>query len=304
MMTMLLNEMALEQLNFSLFAERKLNAFVLRVDRVDTFISGNKWFKLKYNLEEFRRLKKEVLITFGGAFSNHIVATAAAGKKNGIKTIGIIRGDELNEDSNERLRFAADSGMKLFFVSRDRYKLLRINNDELYDLLDVNQTSTYILPEGGSNTLAVKGCEEIVSMIDIDFDYICCACGTGATLAGIVNGINQHQTAIGISVLNGKAFLEKTVRSYCGEKNNFRIIHDYHFGGYANTTRELEIFCSGFSAETGIDVEPVYTGKLFYAIQNLAEKNFFEAGKTIVIVHSGGIFPSQNNTFQINDSRH
>jgi 1-aminocyclopropane-1-carboxylate deaminase/D-cysteine desulfhydrase-like pyridoxal-dependent ACC family enzyme len=138
--------------------------------------------------------------------------------------------------------------------------------------------------------LAVKGCEEIVRDIPVDLDYICCACGTGTTLAGIINSLKANQQAIGIPVLKGGAFLEEEVKKYCGEKNNFRLIHDYHFGGYAKSTSGLEGFCKSFMEKTSIPAEPVYTGKLFFGIYDLIRNDFFPPNKTIVMVHTGGIF--------------
>lgn len=291
-MQLLLNNPLIQELDDSLFEEKELKVFVLRLDLVHPFISGNKWYKLKYNLEEFQRQNKEFLVTFGGAYSNHLVATAAAGKEIGFKTIGIIRGEELNEDSNECLTYLSSSGMKLIFVTREDYRHLRENNLLISSLLTTPYAKLYVLPEGGSNELAVKGCEEIVKDIAIDFDCICCACGTGTTLAGMVSVLKTHQQAIGISVLTGEVFLEDTVKKFSGSKKNFQIIHNYHFGGYARSTEELEAFCKSFTERNNIPIEPVYTGKLFFGIYDLVRKDYFDKGKRVVVVHSGGRSPS------------
>ena len=300
-MTVVLNKSILQPLLHPLFEKKKLKVLVLRDDLIHPFISGNKWRKLKYNIEEFRRQGNEWMVTFGGAYSNHIAATACAGKEFGLNTIGIIRGDELNEKTNPVLLFARGCGMKLIFVSRDKYKSLRGNyqsivpelktlNVELHiSELRTFDSNAFILPEGGSNFLAVKGCEEIIDDIPVDFDYICCACGTGTTIAGIINGIKNNQEAIGIAVLKGDEFLQEEVRKYSGEKNNFQLIHDYHFGGYAKSTQDLEDFCKSFTKKTSILIEPVYTGKLFFAIYDLIQKDFFPENKTIIVVHTGGI---------------
>jgi 1-aminocyclopropane-1-carboxylate deaminase len=296
-MPLVLNKPVLQSLHDSLFKEKKLNVFVLRDDLIHPFISGNKWRKLKYNIEEFQKEEKEWLVTFGGAYSNHIVATACAGKESGIKTIGIIRGEELNEKANSALRFATECGMKLIFVSRDEYsnvKKLEDGGSRLDKLLKSSNihlpTSTfYFLPEGGSNDLAVKGCSEIIDDVDTDFDYICCACGTGATFAGIINGINNNQKAIGIAVLKGGQFIAHEIKKWTGERTNFQLMDEYHFGGYAKSTRQLEDFCNSIIETTHIPIEPVYTGKLFFGIYDLIQKNFFPEHKTIVIVHTGGM---------------
>lgn len=286
-MEVILNNPVIVELTDSLFVEKELQVFVLRLDLIHPIISGNKLYKLKYNLEEFHRQKKEFLVTFGGAYSNHLVATATAGKESDIYTIGIIRGEELDENSNECLKFISSCGMKLIFVTREEYRRLRENNADLFSLVDIPASKLFLLPEGGSNELAVKGCEEITRNIPFDFDYICCACGTGATLAGIAKSLKGNQQAIGISVLMGEGFLENTIKKFTASTNNFEIIHDYHFGGYAKSTTELEIFCKRFNEGNDIPIEPVYTGKLFFGVYDLIRKDFFEKGRKIVIVHTG-----------------
>lgn len=212
----------LQKISGSFVSSSGINLFVLRLDKIHPDISGNKWHKLKYNLEEAKKQKKDTLLTFGGAYSNHISATAAAGKEFGFKTIGIIRGEELNENENPTLRFAKECGMKLHFVSREEYRQIRIN--EILPIRILSQLPTpdsqlYFLPEGGTNELAIKGCAEILSHIDIPFDYVCCPVGTGGTIAGIISSLNENQKAIGFSVLKDGGFLkaevEKLLSSPC-----------------------------------------------------------------------------------------
>jgi 1-aminocyclopropane-1-carboxylate deaminase len=283
----------LTQLNDSLFEEKKVKVYVLRLDIIHPFISGNKWYKLKYNIEESKRLGADYVVTFGGAYSNHIVATAAAGKEFGIKTIGIIRGEELHPKSNRVLQFASRCGMKLIFVSREDYRLFKQNKDAITDRLiyELRTTSSelFIIPEGGSNEFALKGCEEIVNKIPNDFDYILAACGTGMTLAGIIKNLNQNQKAIGISVLHGEDFLEKDIREW-SKRSDFKMSYDYCFGGYAKSNAELQTFCNEFFFKHRIKIEPIYTGKLFFGLYDLIQKDFFQKAKTIVAIHSGGIF--------------
>ena len=281
------------------FLEKEVSVSVLRLDLIHPYISGNKWFKLKYNIEEFLLQKKECLVTFGGAYSNHIVATAAAGKEFGIKTIGIIRGDELNENSNPSLKFASACGMKLFFVSREEYKLMRDSGsiiDRILSELPIPFPGFYLLPEGGSNSLSVKGCAEIVKLIYSDFDFIICACGTGATLAGISTALNENQKAIGISVIQGEKFLQRDILNLNGNKNNFQLINEYNFGGYAKSDVPLNLFCENFSSMNGFKIEPVYTGKLFFGLYELIKKDFFKRGSKVIAVHTGGVLLWNNNS--------
>ena len=244
-----------------------VNLFILRLDLIHPTISGNKWYKLKYNLEEAKKQKKETLLTFGGAFSNHIAATAAVGKEFGFKTIGIIRGDELKEEENKTLRFAKECGMELHFVSREDYGEKKIPSPLTQQL-----NNFYLLPEGGTNELAVKGCAEIISHINIPFDFVCSAVGTGGTIAGIISSLKENQKAIGFSVLKGGEFLKDEIRKFIPsplpppEGDKWEINTDYHFGGYAKHTLELLKFIADFEKQNNIPLEHVYTGKMMFAI--------------------------------------
>jgi 1-aminocyclopropane-1-carboxylate deaminase len=280
----------LQKIEDAFLKEREINLFVLRIDLIHPFISGNKWFKLKYNLEEAHRQGKNTLLTLGGAYSNHIIATVAAGKEFGFKTIGIIRGEELNEDDNPVLQFAKDCGMEFRFVSREEYRELRNNTNQLITQLP----DAYFLPEGGTNELAVKGCGEIVNVIDIPFDYICCAIGTGGTISGIISSLKEKQKAIGFPVLKGGDFLKneiaKFVNSSVVEKQQYELINDYHFRGYAKKNEELLNFISDFKSNHNIPLDFVYTGKMMFGIFDLVKKNYFEKGATTIAVHTGGLF--------------
>lgn len=276
----------LQKIDAAFLKEREINLFVLRLDLIHPYISGNKWFKLKYNLEEARKQNKDTLVTFGGAYSNHIVATAAAGKEFGFKTIGIVRGEELNKTTNSVLNFADKCGMELRFIPRDEYE--KKNVSIVSDLKDY-----YLLPEGGTNNLAVKGTAEISQLIDIPFDYICCAAGTGGTIAGIISSLKPNQNVIGFSVLKGWKFLEDNVAQLSKTKrtsDNWRIKFDYHFGGYAKKNEELLKFISDFKSNFNIQLDFVYTGKMMFGIFDLIKKNYFPKGATVIAVHTGGLF--------------
>ncbi|RZJ64282.1 MAG: 1-aminocyclopropane-1-carboxylate deaminase/D-cysteine desulfhydrase [Flavobacterium sp.] len=264
-----------------------IELFVKREDLIDPFVSGNKFRKLKYNLEQARLEGKSTLLTFGGAFSNHIAAVASAGKTARFNTIGIIRGEEiaLVAHQNPTLSFALQNGMQLEFINRENYR--KKGEDAFVNALKLRFGDFYLLPEGGTNALAVKGCEEILTSADARFNYICSAVGTGGTLAGLSNSGGSAQKFIGFSSLKGD-FLADEVRKY-STKNNWEINTDYHFGGYAKVTSELVEFINRFNAENKIQLDPVYTGKMLFGIFDLIKKGYFPKGSKILAIHTGGL---------------
>jgi len=249
---------------------------------------GNKWRKLKYNLEEAHKLGKRQLLTFGGAYSNHIAATAAAAKLYGFESTGIIRGDELHSQSNPTLRLASENGMKLSFVSRSAYRKLTQSSHELVTPND----QTYILPEGGTNELAIKGCAEIVAEIPEDFDLIVCPIGTGGTFCGVAKSLKRDQGLLGFSALKGyfiKEEMDLLLNKYRIEHENYTVDTDYHFGGYGKSTSELKDFIGWFEENFQILLDPVYTGKTFFGVWDMVKKNKFEKNLRIVLLHTGGL---------------
>lgn len=281
----------LQQIISPLLQVSQLELWVKREDLLHPGIPGNKWRKLKYNLQEAKSQQKNTLLTFGGAYSNHIAAVAAAGKKFNFKTIGIIRGEE-HLPLNPTLAFAISHGMELQYISREQYR--HKSDPEFLEKLSEQYVSPYIIPEGGTNTLAVKGCTEIVQNIGIDFDYICCAAGTGGTLAGIVAGLQGDKKILGFPALKGGEFLqpeiEQLVQNYSHQHfGNWKLITDYHFGGYAKVRPELIDFIKDFQNQFHVPLEPVYTGKMFYGIFDLIRKDYFPAGSRIVAIHTGGL---------------
>jgi 1-aminocyclopropane-1-carboxylate deaminase len=261
------------------------------MDLTHPHISGNKWYKLKYNIEEARRQNKDTILTFGGAYSNHIYATAAAGKIFNFNTVGIIRGEE-HPQLNPTLSFAKEQGMKLCYLNRESYR--RKNTNEIIQMLKNLIGDFYLLPEGGTNEFAVEGCKEIINDINQDFDYICCPCGTGGTLAGLIAGLNGEKFALGFAVLKGASFLNDNINSllkpYNGERlTNWVINLDYHFGGYAKINAELIKFVERLTSVSNIPFEPIYTGKMLFGIYDLALKGFFKEGSRILAIHTGGL---------------
>jgi 1-aminocyclopropane-1-carboxylate deaminase len=250
-------------------------------------VSGNKFRKLKYNLEAAIREGFEGVLTFGGAFSNHIAATAAAGKLLDISTVGIIRGEELDKDIdlNPTLSYAKASGMDLEFISRAAYR----NKNEVSFLksLNIKYPNFYIIPEGGTNARAVRGCSEILTEKDRDFDVICCAVGTGGTISGLINSSLPHQKIIGFPALKG-AFLNEDIRKFA-QHSNWELCTDYSFGGYAKVNQELIQFINQFKNDFGIPLDPVYTAKMMFGIDDLVKKGFFSRSTKILAIHTGGL---------------
>lgn len=277
----------LQEINDELFNQKNIKLFIKRDDLIDNFISGNKYFKLKYNLIAAAENNFKTLLSFGGAYSNHIYSLAYAGKKFGFETVGVIRGEE-HLPLNPTLQFAKECGMKFYYLSRSDYR--KKYSDEIISRLHQEFGDFYLIPEGGSNNLAVKGCSEIPKRIDIDYNYLFCACGTGGTLAGIIEGAEIKHKIIGIAALKNASFLLNDVKKFLiSEKFNWEILLDFHFGGYAKFNSELVNFIKTFETKYSIKLEPIYTGKLIYAIYYMAKKNYFEPGSVIVAYHSGGL---------------
>jgi 1-aminocyclopropane-1-carboxylate deaminase len=260
---------------------------ILREDQIHPYISGNKYRKLKYNLLEARKQSYSKLLTFGGAFSNHIAAVAALGKEVGFDTIGVIRGEELVHKAmeNPTLSFALECGMQLEFVTRKYYSSK--NEKPFIDDLRNKYGEFFVIPEGGTNSLAVKGCEEILNEDSLHYDYICVAVGTGGTVSGLLNASLPHQQVLGFSVLKG-IFQSTEVRKY-STKTNFEITDAYSFGGYAKIDSNLIRFMNTFKKSTGIQLDPVYTAKMMFGIFDLIKKGFFKENSRILAVHTGGL---------------
>ncbi|SDC58831.1 1-aminocyclopropane-1-carboxylate deaminase/D-cysteine desulfhydrase [Actinokineospora iranica] len=248
-----------------------------RDDLIHPEIPGNKWRKLAHNLAPARAAG--TVLTFGGAYSNHIRATAAAGHHYGFRTVGVIRGEE-HLPLNDSLAFAVSRGMTLTYLDRATYR--RKRDADVLAALRERWGEHYLLPEGGSNDLAVLGCREIVAEIAEDFDVICCPCGTGATLAGLATALRPHQRALGFSVLRGD-FLRAEVQDLAGRADRWSLDTRFHFGGYAKTPPELHAFADDFTARHGVPVERIYVAKMLYGIFH----SDFPAGSTVVAVITG-----------------
>lgn len=273
-----------------LLQEKGIELSVLRLDQVHPLVSGNKFFKLQYNLEEAKKLGKKVILTFGGAFSNHIFATASAARIEGFESIGVIRGEEL-DGQNPTLIHAKSQGMILHFVDRESYR--HKNSPEFLELLMRQFGDFYLIPEGGTNALAVLGTQQILGESHSEFSHICIPIGTGGTFAGLASSIAPYQHLIGFSALKGdfiigetKTLLEKfDIRS----AGTWEIRTESHFGGYGKHQPDLIQFMHWFFEEFKIPLDPIYTGKMAFGLWDLISKNRFDSGSKILLIHSGGL---------------
>lgn len=276
------------ELKSALLSKSGVSLWIKREDQNHQFVSGNKWWKLKYNIEQAFQQKHNTLLTFGGAYSNHIYATAAAAKEMSLKSIGIIRGEQVLP-LNPTLTFVKKMGMQLHYVTRQVYR--KKSNPDFIELLEKEIGEFYLIPEGGTNSLAVKGTEEWAQQLvsQYDFDYLCLPVGTGGTLAGMVN-MMPDKKIIGFSSLKGESFLQEEVRRWLHHNtNNWRIETQYHFGGYGKVNEALISFIKSFEAEHQVPLDPIYTAKMFFGIFDLIKQNKFEKGSKILVLHTGGL---------------
>lgn len=274
-----LTNASIDKVELSLLQEKNIKLSVLRIDKIHPVISGNKWFKLKYHLENYVANKYEGILTFGGAWSNHIIASACTCSMLNIKSTGIIRGEE-PKNLSATLQFAHLFGMQLKFISRENYK----QKNSLY-LIELKKQfpNFYFIPEGGSGESGEKGAGEILDLVNKEnYTHIACAIGTGTMFRGICKSSIPTQKIIGIEILKG---LESTTNPI----SNAITIGEFHFGGYAKYTSELINFMNYFYEETKIPTDFVYTGKLFYAVMELIKKNKFPQGSKLLVIHSGGL---------------
>lgn len=287
--------MSLLPIKEAFIEDKNAKLFLLREDLLHPEISGNKWRKLKYNILWAKEQGYSTVLTFGGAFSNHIAATSAAGTQCGIKTIGIIRGEE-TLPLNTTLSKVSAHGMQLKYISRSDYK--KKDQPSFLQELEKEFGKVFIIPEGGSNAYAVKGCSEILRPIEIDYDVVACACGTGGTLAGIVASLPPGKQAIGFPALKGADFLKTDVTHLLTDYSihyqqsintkNWELNLNYHFGGYAKVNDELVQFVKEFKWKHHVMLDLIYTGKMMYGVFDLLKNTSQLDGKTIVAVHTGG----------------
>ncbi len=280
----------IQSLNPPLLASKNIELAIMRLDLVHPGVSGNKFFKLKYNLEKARKEGKDTLLTFGGAFSNHIFATAEAAKAEGLRSIGIIRGDR-TEPLNPTLSHAESLGMKLHFVDRETYRMKAEASfiNQLKDLFG----NFYLIPEGGTNELAIKGTREIIGENESQFSHFVVSIGTGGTFAGLASSIFSTQKLIGFSSLKGE-FIHSEIEKLLSDhhilsEGSYEVNSEYHFGGYGKYTQDLIEFIREFYQNFGIVLDPIYTGKMAFGIWDLIKKDYFEPESKILMIHTGGL---------------
>ncbi|SFQ32081.1 1-aminocyclopropane-1-carboxylate deaminase/D-cysteine desulfhydrase [Hymenobacter arizonensis] len=287
----------LQEINEPLAAAHGVRLLLWRDDLAHPDLPGNKARKLKYNLEAARQQGHHTLLTFGGAYSNHVAAVATAGRLYGFKTIGLIRGDAPGAGHavlNPTLTQAVADGMALHYLDRNTYRR-RSDPDFIAEQLAAFGPA-YVLPEGGTNPLALPGCAELVAELRslTDFDALAVAVGTGGTLAGLLTGLAGQQQAVGVAALKNGSFLRAEVDALTEQAvgqafANYSLQTDYHFGGYAKYSAELLGFIRQFRERHAVLLDPVYTGKLLYGVLDLIGKGHFRRGSTVVAIHTGGL---------------
>ncbi|WAK04095.1 1-aminocyclopropane-1-carboxylate deaminase/D-cysteine desulfhydrase [Methylobacter sp. YRD-M1] len=277
----------LSRIHDPLLDRHEIELWIKRDDLLHPVISGNKWRKLKYILDHALSLGAHTIISMGGAYSNHLHALACAGRELGLKTIGLVRGEQ-PDTLNPTLTDMRHWDMELKFVSRSDYRALRQYKD-WQDLPGI-KPQQYWLPEGGAQALALQGVAELVREIDMPYDVLCVPCGTGTTLAGIVEAVPESASVIGFAALKNASFLTADVESLLSRPHtNWQINLDYHFGGFAQVNAELMNFIAAFELKAPIPLEPVYTGKMLYGLYDLIAKGYFKPGQRIIAVHTGGL---------------
>ena len=286
-----LPKVSIDELRSKWLEDHKIKLFVKREDQIDAEVSGNKFRKLKYNFLKAEESHASKIISFGGAYSNHIAALAKAGKLCKISTLGIIRGEELEKNlgktfsKNSTLRKASQNGMQLRFINREQYRLK--DSKDFIRKLEDEFPGAYIIPEGGTNKLAIKGCQEIIQNLNVETDVICCPIGTGGTISGLINGSGSHQEVLGFASLKGN-FLTSEIEKWV-DKTNWELNNSYHFEGYGKVNQDLIEFMNDFYKQYQILLDPVYTAKMFYGIFDLIRLGYFPKNTRILAIHTGGL---------------
>ena len=280
------------KINFPFLQEKEIELYLKRDDLIHEVVSGNKWRKLNHNIEFAQKNNIKTILTFGGTYSNHIIATAFACKENGLKSIGIIRGEEV---LNETLKEAQEHGMQLHFISREEYK--HKEEKEFIEELKNKFGEFYLIEEGGANQLGIEGCKEILLEEKETYDYITCAAGTGTTLTGLVLSLRENEKLLGFPALKGGEFLKEVIEKnisefYPTQKNkisSLELICNYHFGGYAKVNDELKNYVSDFYNQTEIQLDLIYNGKMMFGLLDLIQKDYFPKNSRILALHTGGV---------------
>ncbi|MCB9262092.1 MAG: pyridoxal-phosphate dependent enzyme [Flavobacteriales bacterium] len=272
----------IERVKLPLYNQYGIEVFIKRDDLIHPFISGNKWRKLKYNMLFMQQNGFRKLATFGGAFSNHLIATACAGAIFGYKTLGIVRGNELSQQSNHILRLCYEYGMELRFVSRSEYADKEAIANQLVE------EGYFVVPEGGDNDLGIQGCEEILPETTMEFNHVFVPVGTATTLIGVVNSSSTHCIVHGIAALSEADYLAQKIKSKTN-RNNWILHTRFSRGGFGKFDDELLRSNLAFTRQTGVLLDPVYTGKMIWASNHLIKEKSIKRGEKVLLIHTGGL---------------
>lgn len=281
-------EITIQRLNTEWYKGKDLTVDLLRLDKIHPVVSGNKWFKLKENLQEAIRLGCDTIISFGGAYSNHLVATACAANMDGLKSIGLIRGLHGVQQFTPTLLACREYGMDLCFLTREEY--LKKCDEAWLKNLQTKYPKAFIIPEGGANELGRSGAGTIAQFIPKDYTHICCSVGTATTFIGLRNVLPEHQTVMGFAPMKGGYYLKSEIERWLKENNgNWLLTDEFHFGGFAKSNDELIHFMNAFYEQNGIALDMVYTAKMMYGVQQWIDKNYFPPHANILCIHTGGL---------------
>lgn len=303
-MSFLTSNSILQKLDHPTFTDRSINLYVKRDDLIHAEVSGNKWRKLKYNFEQFRISKKDQIITFGGAYSNHLLATASACNEYEINSIGIVRGEELTPEANKVLQRCSDLGMELQFISRMEYGMR--NDKEYLEEISIDNPNSYIIPEGGANYLGVIGCQEIMDEVSVLVDHVFVAQGTSTTSCGlllsnktkslhVVPALKGYDSYSEMANILNKSGIEKELVIELLSKLTMHC--EAHFGGYGKVSEELLEFIAKVDKEMNLPLDKIYTGKAFFALMNEVENGNFD-NQNILFIHTGGLYSLSSESGQ------
>ena len=286
-----------EQITSSLLKENEIKLYVKRIDLIDKYISGNKWYKLKYNIESAINNSKKCVLTFGGAYSNHLLATAVIANKYKLKSIGLVRGEK-KQNLNPILRLVQHYGMHIDYIPRSYYKMIDDKNI-INDLKNI-YGNFYLIPQGGTNNLGVIGAQEILTDLD-NQNYICVPVATGGTISGIINSSNSEQKILGFKSLKGEGDLEENIKKYTN-CNNWYLFDNYTFGGFAKYDIQLLNFIKNFDLKYSIKLDLIYTSKMMFGLFDLIQRGYFKRKSTILAIHTGGLQGNlgMNERFNLN----
>ncbi|HYG16625.1 MAG TPA: pyridoxal-phosphate dependent enzyme [Bacteroidia bacterium] len=273
-----------QRLYLPIFEQKQVEVWMKRDDLLHPFVSGNKYRKLKYLIQDMLSQKKKHLVTFGGAYSNHLVATASAGAAAGLNTTAIVRGDE--ELDSPMLALCRLYGMEILQVSREEYR----DKDSAFNRFFKEANSVYRIEEGGYSELGTKGCTDLLSELKTTYNHIFCAVGTGTTVAGLANGAGNDTKVHGVMVLKGAEYLQDKIDKLLIPGKKVQLHHEFHFGGYGKFDKEIIKFIRNFAGQTGVLLDPVYTAKMMLGINHLAENNYFKPRDKVLAVHTGGLW--------------